>query len=374
MQMLDAARLGDVVETPEGYIEAFARTARTGIQVYKGSEVGKPDMGTVRILRDEAAVFDRETVRQFANLPITIGHPKGGVKAEDWKQKSKGHTTGDIMRDGDYMRVGLKVMDADAVADVKSGKAELSWGYDTDLVWEAGIYDGEAYDAKMTNLRPNHLAIVDTARAGAKSRIGDEGDLGLQGNDWGSSPINDESEEPPMATQTVVVDGITIPVNDQAAQVIARLQADLTARDAAITAKDSEIAALTADKTKLGDEKAKLEKAVADSEITPDRLNDMVKKRKGVMTKAKKMMGKDPDEEMADGDIMRAAVTAAVGDSAKSLSDAQIEGAFLAHKVADETFTGSDPLRFRASDGGDTQTISDDAIMDAAFPNMKVEA
>ena len=43
----------------------------------------------------------------------------------------------------------------------------MSLGYNLDLIEEPGEWNGEKYDAIQTNIRINHLAIVDKARAGS---------------------------------------------------------------------------------------------------------------------------------------------------------------------------------------------------------------
>jgi len=66
------------------------------------------------------------------------------------------------------------ISDATAVQKIQDGKRGLSMGYLVDIKHESGTTpDGEAYDAIQTNLRMNHIALVDQGRAGAKVRIGD---------------------------------------------------------------------------------------------------------------------------------------------------------------------------------------------------------
>lgn len=356
-------KVGDIEMTPEGYMVAFSRSARTGIQLYKGDEVGKPEMDVVRVLRDEETVFGKETVNRFGIKPITIGHPPGGVSAKDAKAKGVGVTTADVMRDGEYLRVGVQIMDADAVKEVQDGKAELSWGYDVDLEWESGTHPQYgAYDAKQSNIRPNHLAIVDCARAGSKSRLGDSANSGLQHQQWGASPITTLDQEATTVTnRTVTVDGLTITATDQSAQAIEKLQGVIGDLQTTIKAKDGEIADLTKDRDTLKGEKVTLEKQVADSVITPEKLNDMAEKRGKVVKKAKAMMGEEPDSKMKDGEIMRAAVSKHLGDSyTADMSDAVVEAAFTMAKVEDGG--SGDPIRSAVMSGTAVQTTDAAAI------------
>lgn len=87
------------------------------------------------------------------------------------------------------------------------------------LAFEPGTApSGEAYDAIMTNLNMNHLAIVQRGRAGKQARIGDN---------WGASPMTNDGK-PKMTLRTIVVDGLTVETADAGAAVIEKLQADKT--------------------------------------------------------------------------------------------------------------------------------------------------
>jgi len=322
MKVCDAAQIGGVSTTQQGYLKAFSRSARTGIQSYKGADFDKPDMPVVRILRDETAVFDKATVEQFANLPVTVGHPQKGVSAKDWKKKAVGHTTGDIMRDGDFLRVGLVVMDGETKTQVEAGRNQLSWGYKAEIEWGEGVtQDGEVYDGRMTNIRPNHLAIVDVARGGDKLNIGDGEVFGLQGDQWGVSPIQvADAKDEPMNKRTLTFDGITVEVTDQAAQVIEKLQGQTSALQATIEAKDGEIADMTKQKSTLDGEIAVLKKTVEDSKVTPAKM------------------------------IMRAAVAHHLGDGySKDMSDEAVSGAFSV--IGFEDSEDDDPLAATLADG-----------------------
>jgi len=151
-----------------------ARSARSGTQLYTGAEVGRPEMPWVTVYRDPADVFDKESLESYTAIPVTINHPKEMVTADNWKDVSVGETDGAI-KDGDFIRVPFTVRHKKAIKSITDGLSEISMGYACDLVWGGGITDsGEAYDARVTNLRMNHLAIVDRARGGAQLRIGDD--------------------------------------------------------------------------------------------------------------------------------------------------------------------------------------------------------
>lgn len=179
---------GKIKKTGDGYLAADARVARTGIQLYKGHEVGRPDMDTVRVYRPSAEVFNKDTMKSCAHRPVTFLHPPVTVSAKNWKQYAIGHTTDPVVRDGDYIRVPVLMMDAAAINSYeKEGIKELSLGYSTDLKWEPGKTNhGEPYDAVQTDIRVNHLAVVPTARGGAELRIGDK---------WDEDPDDEDDDD-----------------------------------------------------------------------------------------------------------------------------------------------------------------------------------
>jgi hypothetical protein len=62
MQFIDNAPIAGTRRTADGYLVADVRTARTGIQLYAGHEVGKPEMPVVKVYRPEAQVFDTQSL------------------------------------------------------------------------------------------------------------------------------------------------------------------------------------------------------------------------------------------------------------------------------------------------------------------------
>lgn len=176
MNLFDSFVIDGVRKTSDGYLAAFARVARTGVQLYKGSELGRPDLDTVRVYRPPEEVFHADALKSFAHRPITLRHPSAPVNAKNWKKYSGGQTGDEVVRDGEFVRVPMVMMDQKLIdAYEKDGIKELSMGYSTDIQWRAGVTDsGEPYDAVQTAIRGNHLAVVPVARGGDQLRIGDE--------------------------------------------------------------------------------------------------------------------------------------------------------------------------------------------------------
>lgn len=173
MIIRDTVSMGGVHRTAEGYLLANARAARSGIQQYMGSELGRPELGMVNVYRPEAEVFARRSLDTFSKLPITVDHPSAPIDATNWRQLAVGTTGDEVLRDGEHLKVGLKITDIEAVRAIEAGKRDLSVGYEADIDWQDGIApDGTPYQAVQRNIRANHIAVVAQGRA-RTARIGD---------------------------------------------------------------------------------------------------------------------------------------------------------------------------------------------------------
>jgi len=348
-KFVEDAQLSNTRLTRDGYLVASVLCARTGIQDYLGEEMDKPDMPIVKVYRPESSVFAKDSLSTFVGKPTTNDHPPVQVTADNWKEYAVGSIGEEVLRDGEYIRVPITLMDAATIKAVQDGKREISMGYEMDLTWESGqTPDGHAYDAVMSNLRMNHLAIVDRGRAGSRARIGDSD----HPKPWGVAPLVTDGK--PSMTRKIVIDGITIETTDQGAEAISKLQAekqtladakaaDKTAHDAAIAAKDKELATKDA-------EIDALKKAA----LTDAQLDAKVQARAALISKAQKL-AKDADfAGKSDIDIMTAAVTAVRGaDAVKDKSPAYIEAAF-------DLAVDAKPDQFRQDmQGRDKQSAND---------------
>lgn len=305
--------------TADGYLVATPRAARVGIQEYAGFEVGRPAMDSVRIYRPEAEVFADAALASMAHRPVTIDHPPVMVDAKNWKRYSRGMTGAEVVRDGEFVRVPMALMDQDGIDAVRKGKAQLSMGYAADLDWTPGTTpDGEAYDCVQRNIRGNHLAIVDTARGGPQLRVYD---------------ASTQEPEAVMPKQ-IVLDGITVEVSDTAAQVIEKVTK--AHADETKTLNDAKAAAETAladAQTKLATaeaENATLKTQLEEAKVTPAMLDAAVAERAAVVDSAKKVLATVTVDSKSADEIRRQVVDARLGETAKGWTDAQVAASFAA--------------------------------------------
>lgn len=360
--LADAVALDGVRKTNDGYLVAVAKTARTGIQLYTGREVdpdnahGLRDQAVVRVYRPPEEVFNRDTMASMAHRPVTLHHPPRMVDSKNWKDHAGGITDSDVLRDGEFVRVPLTLMDQGLIDAYERGTKELSWGYGCEIVFQDGTTPtGEAFDVSQRGIRANHLAVCDQARGGADLRIGDE------------TPT--PRGAPPMTDRIVAVDGIPYTMSDQVAGLVGRLQGLLTSASTALTDAAAQHATeIAAKDTALG--KAAADVIAANAKIVDGAaLDALVAARAGVVTKAKAAGLTDAQiAGKTNAEIVRAAVSAKLGDAAvKDKPDAYVEALF--DHLGTGAAAGADPVRAALS-GGLQSSVVDASASNTAHQAM----
>ncbi len=228
--------------TDAGQMHVDCKFARTGSQKYLASQVfrtqtlldqeGLKANDIIELHRDEATVFDDESMESFRSAPVTIGHPKDdkgnpiSVSSENSKELQVGVLEGMPTRDEDTLGGVLVLTAQEAIDALEGGTQELSAGYGCDIVKVDGKYC-------QRNVRANHIAIVPKGRAGSSCRISDEA-LALEDDhpepmreDFKDSDSYDnamaiwkenEAAEPKEVSNTAMVDEALL--TDAQAQVI----------------------------------------------------------------------------------------------------------------------------------------------------------
>lgn len=335
-----------------GFVAVRAKAARTGTYSYLGSEIdpenkhGLRDAGMVNVLRDDAAVFDAKSVHSFIGKPITNDHPREAVNASNWRDHARGVVMG-AMRDGEYLAFDLLLTDKATIDAVDAGKRELSNGYAAEL--QFGDFTGPGgvkCVAKQVGIAGNHVAIVDRGRAGPSCAITDSVAI-CDANPAFLADLTPPLEKPAM--KILIGDAEVDATNGEAVRIandaregafkelqtkVGTLTADLATANTTIQTKDGEIVALTA--------------KLADAEVTPAKLQQLADARADVIAKAKIMAPTLTTDGKTDAEIRKAAVTAKLGDAAKDMADAAIEGAFIAFT---KDAKPADPLRQAITDG-----------------------
>jgi hypothetical protein len=153
-------------ETPEGYLLIEGRI--NGCGVYRYEDAHGDAWGELRLPEHVGAPA---TVDSWDGRVPTDDHPPVWLDATNTREYQRGTVTRPRFESAAslaacFTRARILVMDAELIGKIYAGKCELSCGYDCVLVQAPGHLDGQAYDYIQTEIRGNHVAIVDRARGG----------------------------------------------------------------------------------------------------------------------------------------------------------------------------------------------------------------
>lgn len=338
--------------TPEGFLEAPALVAKTGIYEYLAYEIGLdsrdglPPNQLVRVYRPPEEVFSSETLDSYNAVDITNEHPQGSlVESHNYKKVVVGTVTSSGRKvSNDGVEATLLFKDPSVIAQVQSGKVEVSPGYKCHYIKEAGVTPtGDKYDYVQRGVEINHVALVGKARGGKEARVAD-------------SALKTKGRHSVRVITTI--DGATVVINeDNAAEVerdhvalkkeVEQLKKAKTADSAAQQSQNEKLEAALADKEKLQgtcDAQAaqieKLETATTDSVIA-----ERVKQVSAVKQQAEFIAKAEEKEFTTDSvsiaQIQReclAQVGLATAESLADKADAYVSGMFdLEHSRATRT-------------------------------------
>lgn len=136
-----------------------------------GSEALGLEPGRVYDLYRDAQHLEA-AVPQFERIPLMIVHVSS-TAGEPNKEKIVGAVS-NVRWQKPYVIADLTVWDQEGIDAVESEKQrELSPGYNYKPVMTTGVLDGKHYDGRMTNIVPNHLALVDIGRTGPDVMVSD---------------------------------------------------------------------------------------------------------------------------------------------------------------------------------------------------------
>ena len=140
------------------------------------------DKNTVyNLLRDPAEL--EKAAHTFNKLPILSKHEAVfvGITDNEFKKYIIGFSGDDAVYNAPYVDNSLVIYDSVAIAAIEqSAQKEISCGYRYTPVMTKGVYDGVEYDGVMTNIIGNHIAIVESGRAGSDVVVGDSNPFFLE--------------------------------------------------------------------------------------------------------------------------------------------------------------------------------------------------
>lgn len=324
--------------TNEGFLKGRAIVTSIGVFTYARKD------GTIqRELRLPEEVFSPSTLNSMKLKPVTLNHPTELVTSDNADKLQVGSLGDNPSRtkqetnwngnpipwtevtDGINCAIDMIVTKKDAIEAVLNGKQALSMGYTCDLeMAEPGsTWCGVEYDFIQRNIRYNHCAIVDAARAGDNAKIelrADSEDAVLE--DIMVTKIDGGTK---MSLKKIKLDGIEYEAEESVIKALnaEKARADAAENDACETKKsmdkkvadmekkvtefEKRISELEAErdsaKEKADSATAELEKVKADS-ADPKHLDAAVKAKIELLHNAEKAKV-EVKEDMSDMDIKK---------------------------------------------------------------------
>ena len=302
MLIHDNGKISTRTITDEGYLNVTAYAGRAGVQIYGPGDavyeqrpVELKDAIAIRLLRPVKEVFAEDSLKTYPLKPTTINHPPESVIADNIKKYSVG-----VIKNAEKyynsVKTDLVIQDSTAIRTVEAGKNQVSLGYSADINWSGGVDpDFGDYDGVMTNIKINHLAIVDRARAGADYRLLD-------------AAKNNQSNEETEQMSTELKDALT---------ENGKLQAAITDAESQIQTLKTELADSETAKAKLAAELEDAKKQiVTDSEIAK-RVDEGIKTRLAVVDSAREVMPKLEIDGKSTAEIQLAVIDHLTGGKSK---------------------------------------------------------
>jgi hypothetical protein len=157
---------------------AKSHITKAAINDYYGKEI--PDYEQLNLDPDKIFKLFRDpkeierAASTFARLPILRKHIPVTVD-DPQPDLIIGAVGSDVSFNAPYLDADLVIWDKEAIAGIETKDVqELSCGYRYTPVMESGTWNGQHYDGVMTEIRGNHLALVEIGRAGSDVVVGDE--------------------------------------------------------------------------------------------------------------------------------------------------------------------------------------------------------
>lgn len=349
----------------DGFMKGKAVITNVGVFSY-----ALPGGQVRRELRPPEEVFHPDSLMSLSMAPLTNDHPSERVTTDNVKKYQVGSLGEFPMRDEYHVSAPIVINDAEAIADVQTGKRGLSAGYSVDLEETPGVWMGVPYDAIQRNIRYNHVAIVDRGRAGDAAKIHMDG-LTTQQNAIGVQIQMEDNMSQPIL-KTINMDGIEYQAEESVLVALngVKTKLDSTTEELKTAKNDAEEQkAKTIElQAKLDSATEELEELKKDTGVSQEKIDEAVAQKLALITAANKA-GVEIKEDMSDLDVKKAVIIS-VSPNAKSKLDGADEAYVqVRFDVALETLSERDDKdadKKRTVQGSNMSTDSVDTNDDSA--------
>jgi hypothetical protein len=366
--------------TPEGYLTGRAVVTNVGVFEY-----ANPDGTVRRELRLPEEVFAAASLDSLKLKPITNDHPAVLVTVENAAELEVGsigsaiskdpagqmHSGMEDWKDGTppsadryHVTADMVIRDPETITDVLAGKRSLSCGYTCALEDKSGVWMGVPYDTIQREIRYNHVAIVDRARAGdaARIRLDRADDTRIQVD---RSTTKREEQNMPELLKEITLDSVTYKAEAKVIEALGVATKRADTADGELKTQRVQLDTVTGERDALKAANVKLDAKVKELEtaaVDPKRLADAVQSRIAVLDAAKRA-GIDVATilpEQTDDEIRRAVILKVSPDTKLDGKSAEYVTARF-DMVADDLAKGDAADAANRADASTTPTTSADA-------------
>jgi hypothetical protein len=143
-----------------------------GSEIPRSAELGLDPNRVYYLFRDPLELA--RSASTFARLPILSRHVPVSAKAPR-QELIVGAIGSDVEFNEPYLDADVSIWEAGAIAGIETDTVrEFSCAYHYVPVMTPGEYHGQRYDGIMTEIRGNHLTLVESGRAGSDVLAADE--------------------------------------------------------------------------------------------------------------------------------------------------------------------------------------------------------
>ena len=163
-----------VYDKANGYLRVADNPfTREQVAQYRGREIPNGEANGLKpneiynVYRPASELSKPETIASLKEIPLLLEHATYDPQNPP-KERVIGAAGSNPVWEAPYLKNSLTFHNAKAIHLLESGAMkELSLGYFYDPVFKKGTTkDGQSYDVIMTNIRANHIALVEEGRAG----------------------------------------------------------------------------------------------------------------------------------------------------------------------------------------------------------------
>lgn len=327
----DVGELAKPIKLDNGWLRCEGILTRTGVFQYRNMD------GSIRReLRLPEEVFAKDALKSLSLVPLTDDHPDVGfLDASNAQQYAVGSVGEVVRKDGETVKAEMLITNETMVAKLDARqKSQLSCGYFADLEPASGEWHGQKYDAIQRNIRGNHVAIVDVARAGPEAKIRLDSFSGVM---VASNTGENDSQGTTEMNKKIRIDGVDFEVTEPVAQAYANKK---DAYKKSIDKLEKQIAKEQA-RADAAEESLKAAQESLKAANDPAALREKISARVAIETQARSVLGSDVRLDTMSEREIRVAVLSKMNKNFKAdgKSDEYVSARF---DIAIETAQKSD--------------------------------